>query len=46
MKHLALIASVMLWAVRAGAAAPDTITVAVDATQPGAKISRHLFGIS
>ena len=44
MRKLALIAGVMLWAARAGAAAPDTVTVAIDATQPGPKISRHIFG--
>jgi len=44
MRCLALFASVMLWAACASAAAPDTVTVTVDGTQPGPKISRHLFG--
>ena len=44
MKIASIVTSGVLWAASAFAAAPDRISISVDATKPGATISRHLFG--
>jgi alpha-N-arabinofuranosidase len=41
---ISAIATGLLWAAVAQGAAPDTIAVAVDATRPGPRINRHIFG--
>ncbi len=44
MKIASIVTAGLLWAASALAAAPDRISISVDAAKPGATISRHLFG--
>ncbi len=44
LRFVSVIASGLLLATSASAAAPDSIAITVDATRPGPTISRHLFG--
>jgi alpha-N-arabinofuranosidase len=43
MRRMLLLAG-MLWVATAPGAAPDTVSITVDAGKPGAQINRHLFG--
>jgi len=43
-RFTSLVSIGLLWAAGAIGAAPENISVSVDATKPGATISRHLFG--
>ena len=44
LRFVSVIASGLLLAASASAAAPDSIAITIDATRPGPTISRHLFG--
>ena len=44
MRAISIVTVGLLWAVGAAGAAPETISISVDAAKPGATISRHLFG--
>ena len=44
LRFISAVASGLLLAASASAAAPDSIAITIDATRPGPTISRHLFG--